>query len=156
MKKTTENYGARDEVLHIRGAMPRNREGRKNQIRDRLRRGFSAIFLNNRVANVCDRLKLKPLAFLWERYQSELLNEIVESGIDAILITVAALSLVPEKHLGKRKTLKEMQPFLTSMKHKFGRNVCREGGEYTVQETDFSVRVEDGYCFGGMFVQLVT
>lgn len=85
-------------------------------------------YQNNRVANVCERLKLKPLAFLWERDQSELLNEMVESGIDAILIKVAALGLTPEKHLGK--TLKEMQPYLTSMKDKFGLNVCGEGGEY--------------------------
>ncbi|KAL5276565.1 DPH6 family protein [Megaselia abdita] len=85
-------------------------------------------YQNNRVGNVCSRLNLTPLAFLWERDQSELLNEMIESDIDAILIKVAALGLVPEKHLGK--TLKEMEPYLTKMKDKFGLNVCGEGGEY--------------------------
>lgn len=85
-------------------------------------------YQNNRVANVCERLSLKPLAFLWERDQSELLNEMIENDVEAILIKVAALGLVPDKHLGK--SLKEMQPYLTTMKDKFGLNVCGEGGEY--------------------------
>lgn len=85
-------------------------------------------YQNNRVANVCERLNLTPLAYLWERDQSELLREMIDNDIDAILIKVAALGLVPEKHLGK--SLKEIEPHLTKMKEKFGLNVCGEGGEY--------------------------
>lgn len=41
---------------------------------------------------------------------------------------VAALGLVPDRHLGK--SLREMQPHLLKMRDKYGLNVCGEGGEY--------------------------
>lgn len=41
---------------------------------------------------------------------------------------VAALGLVPDRHLGK--SLREMQSHLLKMRDKYGLNVCGEGGEY--------------------------
>jgi len=41
---------------------------------------------------------------------------------------VAALGLVPDRHLGK--SLRDMQPHLLKMRDKYGLNVCGEGGEY--------------------------
>lgn len=41
---------------------------------------------------------------------------------------MAALGLVPDRHLGK--SLREMQPHLLKMRDKYGLNVCGEGGEY--------------------------
>lgn len=38
----------------------------------------------------CARLHLQPLAYLWRRDQEELLNEMISSGLDAIIIKVAA------------------------------------------------------------------
>uniref|UniRef100_A0A1Q3EU54 Diphthine--ammonia ligase n=1 Tax=Culex tarsalis TaxID=7177 RepID=A0A1Q3EU54_CULTA len=81
-----------------------------------------------RVENVCNRLKLISLAYLWRRDQTELLAEMIESQVCAIIIKVAALGLMPDRHLGK--SLKEMQPHLLKMKDKYGLNVCGEGGEY--------------------------
>lgn len=52
----------------------------------------------------------------------------IESQVCAIIIKVAALGLMPDRHLGK--SLKEMQPYLAKMKDKYGLNVCGEGGEY--------------------------
>ncbi|KAG8560663.1 hypothetical protein GDO81_015071 [Engystomops pustulosus] len=43
-----------------------------------------------RVENVCQRLGLQPLAFLWRRKQEDLLNEMIDSGLQAVLIKVAA------------------------------------------------------------------
>uniref|UniRef100_T1DDZ8 Diphthine--ammonia ligase n=1 Tax=Psorophora albipes TaxID=869069 RepID=T1DDZ8_9DIPT len=81
-----------------------------------------------RVENVCNRLKLISLAYLWRRDQTELLQEMIDCQVYAIIIKVAALGLIPDRHLGK--SLKEMQPHLLNMKEKYGLNVCGEGGEY--------------------------
>lgn len=76
----------------------------------------------------CTRLGLVSLAYLWQRDQSELLQEMIESKVSAILVKVATLGLDPTKHLGK--TIKQLQPHLLNMKEKYGLNVCGEGGEY--------------------------
>ncbi|MCL4139866.1 UNVERIFIED_CONTAM: hypothetical protein GTU68_031132 [Idotea baltica] len=81
-----------------------------------------------RVENVCQRLGLISLAYMWRRDQSELLQEMVDCGIEAVLIKVAAIGLSPSKHLGK--TIKEMQSYLENLKEKYKVNVCGEGGEY--------------------------
>uniref|UniRef100_A0A182N617 Diphthine--ammonia ligase n=1 Tax=Anopheles dirus TaxID=7168 RepID=A0A182N617_9DIPT len=81
-----------------------------------------------RVENVCTRLNLISLAYLWRRDQTELLQEMIDCQVHAIIIKVAALGLMPDRHLGK--SLKEMQPHLLVMRDKYGLNVCGEGGEY--------------------------
>ncbi|XP_067638726.1 uncharacterized protein [Eurosta solidaginis] len=81
-----------------------------------------------RVENVCSRLNLVSLAYLWRRDQSELLQEMIDCQVHAIIIKVAALGLVPDRHLGK--SLREIQPHLIKMRDKYGLNVCGEGGEY--------------------------
>uniref|UniRef100_A0A2K6F112 Diphthine--ammonia ligase n=1 Tax=Propithecus coquereli TaxID=379532 RepID=A0A2K6F112_PROCO len=60
-----------------------------------------------RVENVCKRLDLQPLAYLWQRNQEDLLREMISSNIQAMIIKVAA--------------------FLSK---KYGVHVCGEGGEY--------------------------
>uniref|UniRef100_A0A3B3S952 Diphthine--ammonia ligase n=1 Tax=Paramormyrops kingsleyae TaxID=1676925 RepID=A0A3B3S952_9TELE len=81
-----------------------------------------------RVENVCARLHLQPLAYLWRRDQEDLLSEMISSGLDAIIIKVAAFGLDPEKHLGK--SLVQMKPYLKQLSEKYGVHVCGEGGEY--------------------------
>ncbi|XP_024132897.1 diphthine--ammonia ligase isoform X1 [Oryzias melastigma] len=81
-----------------------------------------------RVENVCSRLHLQPLAYLWHRNQESLLREMISSDLHAILIKVAALGLDPEKHLGK--SLADMEPYLKELSEKYGVNICGEGGEY--------------------------
>lgn len=76
----------------------------------------------------CSRLKLVSLAYLWRRDQTELLQEMINCNVHAIIIKVAALGLYPDRHLSK--SLKEIQPYLLKMKDKYGLNVCGEGGEY--------------------------
>ncbi|XP_053331540.1 diphthine--ammonia ligase [Spea bombifrons] len=87
-----------------------------------------------RVENVCQRLGLQPLAFLWRRKQEELLDEMIANGLEAILIKVAAFGLDPDKHLGR--TLEEMRPQLKKLSHKYGVHVCGEGGEYETLTLD--------------------
>ncbi|XP_077119979.1 diphthine--ammonia ligase isoform X1 [Ranitomeya variabilis] len=87
-----------------------------------------------RVENVCQRLGLQPLAFLWRRKQEDLLNEMISSGLHAILIKVAAFGLDPDKHLGK--SLEEMRPLLMRLSSQYGVHVCGEGGEYETLTLD--------------------
>uniref|UniRef100_A0A8J8Y8T2 Diphthine--ammonia ligase n=3 Tax=Callithrix jacchus TaxID=9483 RepID=A0A8J8Y8T2_CALJA len=81
-----------------------------------------------RVENVCTRLNLQPLAYLWQRNQEDLLREMISCNIQAVIIKVAALGLDPDKHLGK--TLDQMEPYLVELSKKYGVHVCGEGGEY--------------------------
>eukprot|EP00897_Mesotaenium_endlicherianum_P003092 jgi/Mesen1/2810/ME000172S01960 len=70
-----------------------------------------------RVENVCARLGLVSLAFLWKRPQGRLLRDMV-----------AAMGLDPHKHLGK--DLAALQPHLIKLARLHGSNICGEGGEY--------------------------
>ncbi|KAM4624679.1 diphthine--ammonia ligase [Polymixia lowei] len=81
-----------------------------------------------RVENVCSRLGLQPLAYLWRRDQESLLSEMISSDLRAVLIKVAAFGLDPEKHLGK--SLADMEPYLKQLSQKYGVHICGEGGEY--------------------------
>ena len=91
-------------------------------------------YQKNRVENICKRLNMTSLAYLWSRNQNELLNEMIESKIEAIIIKVACMGLRPEKHLGK--TIAEMKMFLQELETKYGCNVCGEGGEYETLTLD--------------------
>ncbi|KAM9708154.1 diphthine--ammonia ligase [Menidia menidia] len=81
-----------------------------------------------RVENVCLRLGLQPLAYLWRRDQESLLSEMISCDLHAILIKVAAFGLDPEKHLGK--SLADVGPYLKQLSQKYGVHICGEGGEY--------------------------
>lgn len=94
-----------------------------------------------RVEHVCRRLGLTSLAYLWQRDQAELLSEMIEAGLTAVLIKVAGIGLTV-KHLGK--TLQEMQPTLTKLNTLYGSHVCGEGGEYetlTIDSPMFKSRI---------------
>jgi diphthine-ammonia ligase len=54
-------------------------------------------------------LGLKSLAYLWQRDQAELLAEMIDAGLEAILIKVAGAGLTT-KHLGMN--LAQMQSTL--------------------------------------------
>lgn len=61
----------------------------------------------------CARLGLTTFAYLWQRDQSELLAEMIGSGVQAILIKVAALGLDPSLHLGR--DISDVAPHLMRM-----------------------------------------
>ncbi|KAH8105926.1 hypothetical protein BXZ70DRAFT_998103 [Cristinia sonorae] len=89
-----------------------------------------------RVEHVCRRLSLTPLCYLWQRDQAELLAEMIQSGLEAILIKVAGIGLTKE-HLGR--TLAQMQPTLTKLNALYELHVCGEGGEYETLTLDCSL-----------------
>ena len=67
---------------------------------------------------VCARLGLTSLAYLWHQPQAQLLQDMIQAGIHAILVKVAAMGLDPHKHLGC--TLAQIQPIM----HRLNR--CRQ------------------------------
>ncbi|CAN6462095.1 unnamed protein product [Victoria cruziana] len=87
-----------------------------------------------RVENICSRLGLISLAYLWKQDQSLLLQEMISKGIVAVLIKVAAMGLDPAKHLGRE--LAHMQQYLHELNRLYGINVCGEGGEYETLTLD--------------------
>ncbi|KAG6557626.1 hypothetical protein Mapa_000907 [Marchantia paleacea] len=81
-----------------------------------------------RVENVCSRLGLISLAYMWKQEQPYLLQNMIDSGLHAVLVKVAVLGLDPKKHLGK--DLATLQPLLMKLQDLYECNVCGEGGEY--------------------------
>lgn len=99
----------------------------------------------------CTRLSLTPLCYLWQRDQDELLSEMVNAGMEAVLIKVAGIGL-STKHLGK--SLAQMQPLLRRLvgiialtdngfvtqpclqNSLYGAHICGEGGEYETLTLD--------------------
>ena len=69
-----------------------------------------------RVENVCSRLDLVSLSYLWRRDQAELFDEMIDAKVEAILIKVATLGL-DEKHLGL--SLSQVRDHLHKMVRKF-------------------------------------
>ena len=89
-----------------------------------------AIFSNYqrlRVENVCQRLGLASLAYLWQRDQAELLQEMIDFKMDARVAKICSMGL-KEAHLGKSIT--ELQTHFHKIHDQCGFNVCGEGGEY--------------------------
>lgn len=84
-------------------------------------------YQRTRVENVCDRLGLTSLAYLWQENQAELMRKMCNLGLDARLVKVAAVGL-NEKHLGK--LISEMYPILTKLNQMYDVHVCGEGGEF--------------------------
>ncbi|KAJ0401888.1 hypothetical protein ATCC90586_009010 [Pythium insidiosum] len=91
-------------------------------------------YQRNRVEHVCGRLGLTSLGYLWRRDQVELLGDMVDADVEAILVKVAAIGLKPRRHLGR--TIAELQPELLALKEQYQLNVCGEGGEYETLTLD--------------------
>lgn len=84
-------------------------------------------YQKNRVENVCKRLELESIAPLWRKDQKELLEEMIEYGIDARIIKVASPALGKEC---LNMNLKEIKDYMDNKKFKYEMNYCGEGGEY--------------------------
>ena len=112
-------------------------------------RWSALIFWHYFVLLSCQRLSLTTLSYLWQRNQDELLDEMIESGLDAIIIKVAGIGL-SVKHLGQ--SLVQMQPILRRLvcnqaipmslllfrvqNEQYGAHICGEGGEYETLTLD--------------------
>lgn len=88
---------------------------------------IASTYQKNRVEKLCDRLGLTSIALLWGRDQKELLSEMVDKGVVAILIKVACYGLTKD-HIGK--TLNQMKSTLFKLSDDYGVHSCGEGGEF--------------------------
>ncbi|RKP00326.1 hypothetical protein CXG81DRAFT_13391, partial [Caulochytrium protostelioides] len=86
-----------------------------------------------RVENVCARLGLRSLGYLWMRDQAALLRAMIACDVDARLVKVAGMGLQP-RHLGQ--SLAQMAPTLAALHTRYGTHVCGEGGEYETLTLD--------------------
>lgn len=84
-------------------------------------------YQRTRVEDVCSRLGLDSLAFLWQREQGPLLSEMASSGVEAVLVKVASLGLGAAQ-LGH--SIRELEPLFRQLHDRFGFHQCGEGGEY--------------------------
>lgn len=80
-----------------------------------------------RVEDVCGRVGLTPLSWLWQREQGALLQDMVDARMEAVIVKVASFGLT-RSMLGRSiGILHSTFPRLASSA---GLNVCGEGGEY--------------------------
>lgn len=86
-----------------------------------------SLYQRTRVENVCGRLGLTSLAYLWQRDQLLLMSEMCSSGLDARLVKVAAIGLTAAD-LGKSIT--QMLPKLQKLNLMYEVHICGEGGEF--------------------------
>lgn len=84
-------------------------------------------YQRTRVENVCGRLGLTCLAYLWQRDQLELMGEMCNNQLDARIIKVAAIGL-NATHLGK--SIQQLYPYLIKLNRMYEVHICGEGGEF--------------------------
>eukprot|EP00466_Bigelowiella_natans_P002763 jgi/Bigna1/57363/fgenesh1_pm.11_\ len=95
-----------------------------------------------RVEDVCERLGMTSLAYLWRRDGEELLQELCEANVEAAIVKASSWGLDPKKVLGK--TIRSISPLLLAWSRRYGGHVCGEGGEYETLTLDcpaFSSRI---------------
>lgn len=90
-------------------------------------------YQRSRVEDVCDRLGLVSLAYLWQRDQTELLEEMIERGVEAVLVKVCSIGL-GTFDLGR--TIAQSRDKFVQLGDRFGMHVCGEGGEYETLTLD--------------------
>ncbi|KAJ1461503.1 hypothetical protein M885DRAFT_554029 [Pelagophyceae sp. CCMP2097] len=85
-------------------------------------------YQRTRVEDVCSRLGLRSLSYLWMRPQRALLREMRK--VRAIVVKTASLGLEPETDLGLRLDLASTRAKFRRLHDRFGFHECGEGGEY--------------------------
>lgn len=85
-------------------------------------------YQKSRIDRICDELGLASITPLWGREPVELLHEMIDSGLETIITSVAAQGF-DESWLG-RKIDAECLNDLKKLHEKFSIDVSGEGGEY--------------------------
>ncbi|KAL7479788.1 hypothetical protein ACHAW6_005509 [Cyclotella cf. meneghiniana] len=94
-------------------------------------------YQRTRIENVCSRLNLTSLAYLWRMdHQAAVLDAILDNGIDAVLVRVACPPGLTCRHLGQSLRSLRDGGVLKSLHEKWGINVAGEGGEYETLVVD--------------------
>jgi diphthine-ammonia ligase len=85
-----------------------------------------------RIENVCSRLGLTSLSYLWRLLpQKELLQKMLQDGMEAVVVRAACPpGLIPRKHLNKTLRFLWDSGLLERLHQRYQFHVCGEGGEY--------------------------
>jgi diphthine-ammonia ligase len=87
----------------------------------------ASTYQKSRVDKICDELGLRHVSPLWGRSSPELLDEVLDAGMEVIVTAVAARGL-DEGWLGRalnRAAARELR----DLSRRYGFDVCGEGGE---------------------------
>lgn len=84
-------------------------------------------YQKNRIENVCNRLNLKSFTPLWNMNQKILLQEMINYGIEAIVVKIAS-PLLKKIHLGKDISI--IMEYFNNIESTNEINYAGEGGEY--------------------------
>lgn len=111
---------------------------------------ISSTYQYNRVSNICTRLNLSILGYLWNSNQYNLLDRMIDSKIDAIVVKGGGFlsSLVGSRITEVReKYSKYIEEQIEEHKNltKEDFNICGEGGEYetiTLDSAIYNRRIE--------------
>ncbi len=87
-----------------------------------------SIYQASRIQKICDNLKIECFNPLWQKDQTELMEELLKNDFKFILTSVAAEGL-SKKWLGKIISLKKFDE-LKKLNQKIGISICGEGGEF--------------------------
>jgi len=140
VERTTDGV-KEDELADLEAAMVEAKE--KFGIEGVVTGAVESVYQSSRIKKICDKLGLKCLNPLWKRDQRELLEEMVGSGIKAIIVGVFAPPL-DEKWLG-REIDGETVDELVDLQQKFKISPTGEGGEIETAVLDapfFRKRIE--------------
>jgi diphthine-ammonia ligase len=80
-----------------------------------------------RVENCCQRLGLISLAYLWNRNQHELLDDMIKANMQVQIVKICSIGL---RHDQLGKSIVELRDYFHHLATKYDFNVCGEGGEY--------------------------
>ncbi|KAL7718950.1 Diphthine--ammonia ligase [Entamoeba marina] len=107
---------------------------------------IASTYQSNRLNNVAERCNIKVLTPLWQKNQMDVLNDIINSGLDARLVKVCSMGL---KQSDVGKSLAEMKEKLLRLNSTCDASVVGEGGEFETfvfDEFDVFTELEDEYA----------
>lgn len=87
-----------------------------------------SVYQATRIQKMCNKLQIECFNPLWQKNQTELLNELVKENFEVIITGVAAYPL--DKTWIGRKINKEFIEETTKLKEKYGISPSGEGGEF--------------------------
>jgi diphthine-ammonia ligase len=129
-EKISSSSSSTDEVEDLYAALQRAKE--EFQVDAVSSGAILSTYQRVRIENVCSRLGLTSLSYLWRLVpQKELLRRMLDDGVEAVIVRAACPpGLIPRRHLNKTlRYLNDIGLFETLHK-RYRFHVCGEGGEY--------------------------
>ena len=103
---------------------------------------ISSRYQRSRVENVCRRLNLKVLAYLWDQEPRYVLENVLHYKMKVVMVKIACEGLFPpENYLGRIFDVE----FVEKLKSNPHLHAAGEGGEYETFTLDCPILFEEGY-----------